>query len=226
MQCARPKQMYYRLALLKSSVIPLGRRYFINRHSLGRLRSNDHESIRCSCLGSEFNPAFGGSSRARSQNSNSAKMRHLKTLYLSLAQALFGIFLVWSVAAIRASQDNPTATILRIEQTRVAALEQNDFPALSDLLADDLIYTHSNAQVDNKKSYLASLHSGALKYISLAHEQQQVRLYGDTALLSGLTTVKSLSQGKPGEVKIRFLIVYLRRDQRWQMVAWQSTRLP
>jgi len=153
-------------------------------------------------------------------------MRHLKPLYSSLAQAIFGILLGWSVAATRAAQDNPTDLILRVEQQRVAALVNDDFPSLDRLLADDLTYAHSSTVVETKAEYLASLRSGALKYTALTHELPQVRLYGDTAVLTGLSTVQALSQGKPGTVKLRFLIVYVQRHHQWQMVAWQSTRLP
>lgn len=152
-------------------------------------------------------------------------MRHLKTLHLSLAQAIFGVILGLSVVGTRAAEDNLTTTVLRVEQQRVAALVSDDFPALDRLLADDLTYAHSSTVVESKAEYLASLRSGALKYTSLKHESTLVRVYGDTAVLTGLSTVQALTRGKPGAVKLRFLIVYVQRHDQWQIVAWQSTRL-
>ena len=138
--------------------------------------------------------------------------------------ALLACMLIFPVHAARPPVD--AATILRAEQQRIAALVNDDFAALDRLLADDLTYAHSSTVLETKAEYLASLRSGALKYTALTHEAQHVRLYGDTAVLTGLSTVDALSQGKPGTVRLRFLIIYVQRRDQWQMVAWQSTRLP
>ena len=138
--------------------------------------------------------------------------------------ALLAGVLILPVQAARPPAD--AATILRVEQERVAALVNDDFAALDRLLSDDLTYAHSSTLLENKVEYLASLRTGELKYTSLVHESQQVRPYGDMAVLTGLSTVQALSHGKPGTVKLRFLIVYVQRRGQWAMVAWQSTRLP
>ena len=138
--------------------------------------------------------------------------------------ALLGGVLIVPVHAARAPAE--AATILRVEQERIAALVNDDFGALDRLLADDLTYAHSSTLLENKAGYLVSLRTGALKYTSLVHESQQVRLYGDTAVLTGLSTVQALSHGKPSTVKLRFLTVDVQRRGQWALVGWQSTRLP
>ena len=52
----------------------------------------------------------------------------------------------------------------------------------------------------------------------------KVRLYGDTAIVTGRTTVTS---GETGQVvQLRFTDVCVRRDGRWRIVASQATRVP
>lgn len=116
--------------------------------------------------------------------------------------------------------------VLQAEQARVAALVADDYAALDLLLADDMTYTHSNASVDTKSAFIESLTSRVLKYHSLDHSDQQVRLYGDTAILTGKTQVHSTHFGNEVHVNLRFTIVYVRRDGRWQMAAWHSARIP
>jgi hypothetical protein len=55
-----------------------------------------------------------------------------------------------------------------------------------------------------------------------------VRLLGDrTAVITGRADVKVIAQGKENAVAMRFTSVWFRSDDPgWQMVAWQSTRLP
>jgi ketosteroid isomerase-like protein len=120
----------------------------------------------------------------------------------------------------------PADAVLGAEQARVAALIADDHAALDRLLSDDLTYTHSNSIVDTKAAFMESLTSGQLKYRSLEHSDQEVRIYGDTAILTGLTRVHSLALGEDIRLTLRFTIVYVRKDGRWQMAAWQSTRVP
>jgi len=49
---------------------------------------------------------------------------------------------------------------------------------------------------------------------------------GDTVVLTGIAQIKVVSNGTPNAFGVRFTDVYAKRDGRWQMVTWQSTRLP
>ena len=51
-----------------------------------------------------------------------------------------------------------------------------------------------------------------------------VRVYGPTAVLTG--SADMVLRGQPDTIRLRYTLVYAKRDGRWQMVAWQSTRLP
>ena len=49
---------------------------------------------------------------------------------------------------------------------------------------------------------------------------------GDAVVSTGVAQIKVVSQGKPNAFGVRFTDVYAKRNGRWQMVTWQSTRLP
>ncbi len=49
---------------------------------------------------------------------------------------------------------------------------------------------------------------------------------GDTVVLTGIARIKVVSNGTPNAFGVRFTDVYARRNGSWQMVTWQSTRLP
>jgi len=129
--------------------------------------------------------------------------------------------------AVACSAASPAVQeVLQTEQARVAALIADDYAALDLLLADDLTYTHSSSVVDTKAEFMESLTSGRLKYKVLNHRDQQVRVYGDTAILNGVTQVHSTFEEREVHLVMRFTIVYVRKSGRWQMAAWQSTRVP
>ena len=54
--------------------------------------------------------------------------------------------------------------------------------------------------------------------------QSAVRVYGETAVVTGTATLSLRGQAAP--FTLRYTLVYVLRDRQWRMVAWQSTRLP
>ncbi len=100
-----------------------------------------------------------------------------------------------------------------------------DLPALDHLLADDLIYTHSNARVDTKASLIGAMESGATVYTAVEPSEVVALDLGDAVVLTGVAAISTLSAGKPNSFRVRFTDVYANKGGDWQMVAWQSTRL-
>jgi hypothetical protein len=137
-----------------------------------------------------------------------------------------------AVACLAAAAAQPAgpeeAAVLAAQKERLQAMVRSDLDALGRLLPDDLTYTHASGVADTKASLLASIAAGKLKYKSFDPGQPRVRIYGNTAVLTGTATVQveSATIG-PAPFQILFTDVYVRKpDGRWQAVAWQSTRPP
>src|SRR5207237_1396219 len=97
--------------------------------------------------------------------------------------------------------------------------------ALDRILADDLVYTHSGGNTDTKASYIESLRSGTQKYLAIDYESEDVRLYGNTAVVFSVVNVRAVTKGQPNTPKLKMIHVYVKKQGRWQLVAHQSTRL-
>jgi len=116
--------------------------------------------------------------------------------------------------------------ITQIEGRRIEAMKQADAAALGQILADDLTYMHSSGRPDTKASFIASLQSGELKYEAMDFSDVKVRGYGDTAVVTGHASVRVNSKGQALSFPIRYTDVYVKKDGRWQMVAWHAVRPP
>ena len=117
------------------------------------------------------------------------------------------------------------AAVRAAELARFKAMTAGDYTELGRLLGDDLIYTHSNALVDTKASYVESMTSGALKYQSIEPRDIKVRVYGTTAIITAAAAITSVSKGQTQNNQLRYTDVWVLRDGRWQMVGWQSTKI-
>lgn len=148
--------------------------------------------------------------------------------YLAWAGVLAMVTLAAAAPRAQGGADGDAVKALELE--RFQAQEKNDFAALERLLADDLVYTHSSGAVDSKASYIESLRSGRARYLKIAPDEVKPRVVGDTVLIHGrgVFTLETNTNGQKGEnvLKLSFLDVWQKRNGKWQMIAWQSTRLP
>src|SRR5262245_10341731 len=116
--------------------------------------------------------------------------------------------------------------VIDLDKKRMQAMAKKDVATLQSVLADDLIYTHSSARLDTSIRLLDNIVSGATVYTSVEPSDVKAQDLGDTVVLTGTCQIKVTSNGTPNAFGVRFTDVYARRDGRWQMVTWQSTRLP
>ena len=116
--------------------------------------------------------------------------------------------------------------VIDLDRKRMDAMARKDLAALNALISDDLVYTHSTARLDTKQSLLGAMESGATVYTSVAPSEVKAQDLGDTVVLTGSAHIGVLSQGRPNSFAVRFTDVWSNKAGRWQMVAWQSTRLP
>jgi hypothetical protein len=118
------------------------------------------------------------------------------------------------------------AEALAAEDARYAAQMGDDFGALQKLLAEDLVYIHSSAVVDNKASYIESMKSGTVKYRVMRRSDVTVRTFGCVAILSGLGNFDVTVKGQDMAVEIRFHSIWAKRARGLEFVSWEATRTP
>lgn len=116
--------------------------------------------------------------------------------------------------------------IIDLDAKRMKAMAAKDVATLEAVLADDLIYTHSSARLDTKRSLIDAMVKGTTVYTGVEPSDVKAQDLGDTVVLTGIAQIKVVSNGTPNAFGVRFTDVYTRRNGRWQMVTWQSTRLP
>ena len=116
--------------------------------------------------------------------------------------------------------------IIDLDRKRMNAMAQKDIATLNALISDNLVYTHSTARLDTKKSLMDNMTSGATVYTSVEPSDVKAQDFGDTVVLTGSCRIGVMSGGRPNSFGVRFTDVYANKGGRWQMVAHQSLRLP
>ena len=116
--------------------------------------------------------------------------------------------------------------IIDLDKKRMQAMAAKDYTTLEAVLGDDLLYVHSSARIDTKASLIGNMKSGSTVYSSVEPSDVKAIDLGDTVVLTGIAQSKVNSGGNAMAFGVRFTDIYTKRNGSWQMIVWQSTKLP
>jgi len=100
-----------------------------------------------------------------------------------------------------------------------------DVEGLERLLRDDWLLTHSDGRVQDKADYLRELSSRTRANQAIENQNMEVRLHGDTAVVTGTSAQAGIGHGQPWSGRFRFTRTWIRRDGAWRMLASHSSRI-
>jgi hypothetical protein len=129
-------------------------------------------------------------------------------------------------AAARGTKLNE-ASLKRASEQLDRALERKDSMLLSHLLSSRLQYGHSNGWIETKEQLIADLFNGKLSYkaITLHGEMPTPVIEGRTGLVRSEITADILLDGKPLNLKLSVLQVWIFDRGRWILIGRQSTKV-
>ncbi|HEY6272007.1 MAG TPA: nuclear transport factor 2 family protein [Terriglobales bacterium] len=134
--------------------------------------------------------------------------------------------------AVRASMSaSDQATAKHIEQMVrdfLAEVPKGDRKVFENFFADDVIYTRSAGVTVDKAEVLNNIDVRAANQPQAKFEADSftVHPYGDTAVVNFRLVMHNIVNGQPETVYFRNTGTFLKRNSKWQVVAWQSTKVP
>ena len=120
----------------------------------------------------------------------------------------------------RPSDARSTETAVRQQdEERIRAQITADTVALKRIYADDFLGIGPTGVVRPKADVIADFTSHALTYQSITTADVRVRVYGNTAVETGRSTMIGQDRGKTVPHENRFTRVWVMTRGRWQLVA-------
>ena len=135
--------------------------------------------------------------------------------------ALTAASIVFSQArgASKASANSVDQAIRQVDHERIQAQIGADAEALARIYADDFIGIGPSGTVRNKAQVIADFTSGNLKFESITTNDVQVRVYGNTAVETGRSTMIGQDKGKAVPRENRFTRVWVKQQRSWRLVS-------
>jgi len=114
--------------------------------------------------------------------------------------------------------------ILRLEKEFSQAIVKNDARAVGRFLAADWIIIDPDGGIIDKERFLGVIRSGALTHEMMESDDTRVRIYGNSAIVTALTTTKGEFSGQVFTTQERATDVFVKQNGRWQCALSHLTR--
>ena len=147
----------------------------------------------------------------------------------------FNILTVIISIQIAAAQDKTTDAkprdaevvkqIEQLEEARNQAILKGDAAAIERMTADDYTFITLKGELRTKAEIVKGFASGAFKYQSRTISDLKIRVYGDTAVVTGRSVQKGIENGKDYSGDYWFTRVYVKQNGAWMTVALQTTMI-
>jgi ketosteroid isomerase-like protein len=111
----------------------------------------------------------------------------------------------------------------RLETLWNEAHRSGDADKLDGLWGDDLVVTVPKMPVMTKPQAITIWRSGRMKFRRYETSELRVRRYGDAAVVTGRLRRSREVNGREIQDDWRFTKVYVRRSDKWQVVAWHAS---
>jgi ketosteroid isomerase-like protein len=142
---------------------------------------------------------------------------------VSFGLLIFSVALMVPAIAAAPQGSGDKATILALENAWNQAEAHKDAHALDQLLAESLAYTDTDGSFMNKKQFLDSAKNSSTQNMVLINEGEQVQMFGDTAVVTGIFHEKGTEKGRAISRNGRFTDTWVKQSGTWLCVASQST---
>jgi ketosteroid isomerase-like protein len=142
--------------------------------------------------------------------------------FLSCMALVLSLIIIPSANAASAAEQE----LIKLETDWGNALVKRDVAFLDRVIADDSVYTDEDGIVHpSKAESLAELKSGAATNTSVVVDDMKARVWGDTGVVWGRTTVKSQYKGKDTSGTYQWTDTWVKINGRWQCVAGHGSKV-
>ena len=114
--------------------------------------------------------------------------------------------------------------LLELHRSKFNWMVEQQLDSLSAVLSDDLKYIHSNGWIETKTEVLENIESGHLGYREVIVDDEYVRYFGKTGIVTGRGLFRVALDGDSLEIELLYTEVYHQKDGQWELVQRHACR--
>jgi len=131
----------------------------------------------------------------------------------------------WQATRMPRPADESRKDVGAIESAFHQAILAADVRALGPLLDESFVWTHRTGELMTRQQLLERLGSGQLKYMKLETSSVTVNVYGETAIVRGVSTRQyaATPANAPNPWTLFYTLTFVNRDGAWKAVAMHTS---
>lgn len=131
----------------------------------------------------------------------------------------------WQATRMPRPADETKKDVAAIEAAFHQATLAADVKTLASLLDESFIWTHRTGEQMTRQQLLEKLGSGQLKYVKLETSEVTVSVYGETAIVRGVSTRQyaATRASAPTPWSLFYTLTFVNRDGTWKAVAMHTS---
>ena len=116
--------------------------------------------------------------------------------------------------------------VMQVTQDACVAFLTANVAAAEALLAPEFTLVNSRAVVQSRDEVLAEIRNRDPVYSEFRNHSMNAHVFGDAAIVQGITTVKGKSGESSFDVNVRFTDTLVRKNGKWRLVVSHVTAIP
>ena len=138
---------------------------------------------------------------------------------------LVTVFLAIFCQPLPAAQNAPESAakmkteVLKVSEDIDRAMWHKDIAAMGRHISDDLEYTNQFGTLFSKAQWLDNVRTGKLTIRYLKHDVVRIDVFGDSAVLIGISHATFVLDGKTSSTPRRFTRLFVKQGGEWQLVG-------
>ena len=135
----------------------------------------------------------------------------------------FGLLGAGAAQAMTADEE---AVAKRLEAFRAAQVAA-DANAFDGLCAPELSYSHSDAHIEDKATFIKNATAGKSKFLSLEYKDPSIRVVGDAAIVRfhWIGESETIPEGKKNSTKLHILMNWQKQGGEWKLLSRAATKI-
>jgi ketosteroid isomerase-like protein len=129
-------------------------------------------------------------------------------------------------SAASAADKRAEADVMQVTQDACVAFLEADLAAAERLLAPGFTLVNSQAVVQSREEVLAEIRNRDPVYSEFRNHSMSARVFGDAAIVQGITSVKGKSGEHEFDVNVRFTDTLIREKGQWRLIVSHVTAIP
>ena len=148
---------------------------------------------------------------------------HIDRRQLALQALAVGLAGVTPALAGSPDEDAVAKNVEAFRAAQVAA----DAKAFDALCAAELSYSHSDARVEDKATFIANATNRKTKFLSLAYQDPKIRVVGNAAIVrfNWVSESETIADGKKSANKLHILMNWQKQGADWKLLSRAATKL-